>query len=196
MTSVSTFACLQMLALRDVSPALNCQLHVHRARMAVHFSAGRALENLGSRDRIGQYCSASRDGHQIHPLRVTRIDSVKINPSLVMMRECIRAPPRRGRYWEIHPRRPISRDPRDFPRAKPEGNLEGRGKSERFSEAVGFAPRDPRDFPRAKPEGNPEGRGVQNPRPRKISRAEGMDFPIPPESWWSTDILSSLPGKD
>ena len=89
MTSVSTFACLQMLALRDVSPALNCQLHVHRARMAVHFSAGRALENLGSRDRIGQYCSASRDGHQIHPLRVTRIDSVKINPSLVMMRECI-----------------------------------------------------------------------------------------------------------
>ena len=87
MISVSTFACLQMLALRDVSPALNCQLHVHRARMAVHFSAGRALENLGSRDRIGQYCSASRDGHQIHPLRVTRIDSVKINPSLVMMRE-------------------------------------------------------------------------------------------------------------
>ena len=63
---------------------------------------------------------------------------------------------------------------------------------ERFSEAVGFAPQDPRDFPRAKP----EGRGVQNPRPRKISRAEGMDFPIPPESWWSTDILSSLPGKD
>ena len=35
---------------------------------------------------------------------------------------CIRAPPRRGRYWEIHPRRP-----RDFPR--PERNLEGRGKS-------------------------------------------------------------------
>ena len=48
MTSVSTFACLQMLALRDVSPALNCQLPVHRARMAVHFSAGRALENLGT----------------------------------------------------------------------------------------------------------------------------------------------------
>ena len=22
-----------------------------------------------------------------------------------------------------------------------------------------------------------------------------MDFPVPPESWWSTDILSSLPGK-
>ena len=31
---------------------------------------------------------------------------------------------------------------------------------------------------------------------REISRAEGMDFPIPPESWWSTDIHSSLPGKD
>ena len=76
-----------MLALRDALPALNCQLHVHRARMGAHFSAGRVLENLGSRDRIGQYYSASRDGHQIHPRRMTRIDSVKINPSPVMMRE-------------------------------------------------------------------------------------------------------------
>ena len=92
-------------------------------------SAGRGLENPVSRDRIGHYCPPGRDGHQIHPRRVERIDSVKINPSLVMMRECIRAPPRGGRYWEIHPRRPISRDPRDFPRAKSEGNLEGRGKS-------------------------------------------------------------------
>ena len=49
---------------------------------------GTGLENLGSRDRIGQYYSASRDGHQIHPRRMTRIDSVKINPPLVMMREC------------------------------------------------------------------------------------------------------------
>ena len=110
---------------------------------------------------------------------------------------CIRAPPRGGRDWKIHPRRPrfpetqeISRgrSPREISRV--EGNLE------RFPAAMGFAPRDPRDFPRAKPEGNPEGRGVQNPWPREISRAEGMDFPIPPESWWSTDILSSLPGKD
>ena len=39
-------------------------------------------------------------------------------------------------YWEIHPPRPerfpkggdfAPRGPRDFPRAKPEGNLEGRG---------------------------------------------------------------------
>ena len=110
--------------------------------------------------------------------------------------DCIRAPPRGGRDWKIHPRRPrfpetqeISRgrSPREISRV--EGNLE------RFPAAMGFAPRDPRDFPRAKPEGNPEGRGVQNPWPREISRAEGMDFPIPPESWWSTDILSSLPGK-
>ena len=65
--------------------------------------------------------------------------------------DCIRAPPRRGRYWEIHPR-----CPKDFPRPErfPEG--EARGKS----------------------------RGS-----REISRAEGMDFPIPPEFWWSTDIL-------
>ena len=48
---------------------------------------GIGLENLASRDRIGQYYPAGRDGHQIHPRRVDRIDSVKINPSLVMMRE-------------------------------------------------------------------------------------------------------------
>ena len=50
-------------------------------------SLGIGLENPVSRDRIGQYYPASRDRHQIHPRRVERIDSVKINPSLVMMRE-------------------------------------------------------------------------------------------------------------
>ena len=48
----------------------------------------------------------------------------------------IRTLPRGGMYWEIHPRRPerftkgvnfAPRGPRDFPRAKPEGNLEGQG---------------------------------------------------------------------
>ena len=56
--------------------------------MGAQFSAGRVLENLIPRDRIGQYSPAGRDGHQIHPCRVRWIDSVKINPSLVMMREC------------------------------------------------------------------------------------------------------------
>ena len=37
------------------------------------------------RDRIGQYYPAGRDGQQIHPRRVVLIDSVKINPSLLMM---------------------------------------------------------------------------------------------------------------
>ena len=95
MTSVTTLACLQKLALCDASPALNCQLHVHRwvlfsllqGEYWKIFALGIGLENPDSRDRIGQYYSASRDGHQIHPPRVTRIDSVKINPSLVMMRE-------------------------------------------------------------------------------------------------------------
>ena len=64
---------------------------------------------------------------------------------------CIRAPPKRGRYWEIHPRRP-----RDFPRPERSPEGEARGKS----------------------------RGS-----REIWRAEGMDFPIPPEFWWCTDIL-------
>ena len=51
-------------------------------------SLGIGLENPVSRDRIGQYYPAGRDGQQIHPRRVVLIDSVKINPSLVMMREC------------------------------------------------------------------------------------------------------------
>ena len=88
MSSVTSYACLQKLALRDVSIALNCQLHVRCARMGAQSSAGRVLVNLVSRDRIGQYYLAGRDGHQIHPRRVDWIDSVKINPSLAMMREC------------------------------------------------------------------------------------------------------------
>ena len=48
----------------------------------------------------------------------------------------VRTLPRGGMYWEIHPPRPkrfpkggdfAPRDPRDCTRAKPEGNLEGRG---------------------------------------------------------------------
>ena len=75
------------------------------------------------------------------------------NQHALLVLQCIRAPPRRGRYWEIHPR-----CPKDFPRPErfPEG--EARGKS----------------------------RGS-----REIWRAEGMDFPIPPEFWWSTDNLSA-----
>ena len=51
-------------------------------------SLGIGLENPVSRDRIGQYYPVGRDGHQIHPRRVELNDSVKINLSLVMMREC------------------------------------------------------------------------------------------------------------
>ena len=74
-----------MLALCDALPALNCQLHVHCARMGAQLSAGRVLENLVSRDRSDQYYPAGRDGQQIHPSRVEQIDSVKINPSLLLM---------------------------------------------------------------------------------------------------------------
>ena len=49
---------------------------------------------------------------EILPCGQGRIDSVKINPSLLMMRECIRAPPRRE-------------SPREISRV--EGNLEGGG---------------------------------------------------------------------
>ena len=60
--------------------------------MGAQFSAGRVLENLIPRDRIGQYSPAGRDGYQIRPCRVRWIVSVKINPALVMMRECDNIP--------------------------------------------------------------------------------------------------------
>ena len=58
------------------------------------------------------------------------------NKTLRSILYCIRTLPRGGMYWEIHPPRPerfpkggdfAPRGPRDLPRAKPEGNLEGRG---------------------------------------------------------------------
>ena len=59
---------------------------------------------------------------------------------------------------------------------------------------IGKSIPDAQDFPR--PERFPEGEARGKSRgSREISRAAGMDFPLPPESWWSTDILSSLPGK-
>ena len=56
--------------------------------MGAQSSAGRGLVNLRPRERIGQSYPAGRDAHKIHPCRVEQIVSVKINPSLVMMREC------------------------------------------------------------------------------------------------------------
>ena len=86
-TSVTTFACLQEFSLRIASSALNYQLCVRRARMGAQSSPGRGLVNLRSRERIGQSYPAGRDARLIHPCRMEQIDSVKINPSLVMMRE-------------------------------------------------------------------------------------------------------------
>ena len=70
------------------SSALNYLLCVHRARMGAQSSAGRGLVNLRPRERIDQSYPAGRDAHEIHPCRMEQIDSVKINPSLVVMREC------------------------------------------------------------------------------------------------------------
>ena len=88
-TSVTTLACLQEFSLCIASSALNYLLCVHRARMGAQSSAGRGLVNLRPRERIGQSYPAGRDAHKIHPCRVEQIVSVKINPSLVMMRECL-----------------------------------------------------------------------------------------------------------
>ena len=62
--------------------------------------------------------------------------------------------------------------------------------STKTRESLGNSSRRPRDFPRPErfPEGNLEGRGKSR-GSREISRAGGMDFPIPPKFWWSTDIL-------
>ena len=87
-TSVTTFACLQEFSLRIASSALNYQLCVRRARMGAQSSPGRGLVNLRSRERIGQSYPAGRDARLIHPCRMELIDSVKINPSLLMMLEC------------------------------------------------------------------------------------------------------------
>ena len=56
-------------------------------------------------------------------------------------------------------------------------NEGGIGKSIPYAREIS---RDLRDFPRA--QGKSRGS-------REISRAKGMDFPIPTEFWWSTDIL-------
>ena len=67
--------------------ALNYQLCVHRAWMGAHSSPGRVLGNPAPRDRIGQCYPVGKDARLIHPCRMEQIDSVIINPSLVMMRE-------------------------------------------------------------------------------------------------------------
>ena len=55
---------------------------------------------------------------------------------------------------------------------------------------IGKSIPDAQDFPR--PERFPEGEARGKSRgSREIWRAEGMDFPIPPEFWWSTDNLSA-----
>ena len=67
-------------------------------------------------------------------------------------------------------------DPREIPQVSG-CKTHGRGKSLKIS-------LDPRDFPRASPSGNLSGLGK--------SWASGMDFPIPPSSWWSTDTVRAL----
>ena len=86
-TSATTFACLQELSLCIASLALNFRLYVHRARMGAQSSPGRISGNLAPRERIGQSYPAGKDARLIHPCRLGQIDSVKINPFLVMMRE-------------------------------------------------------------------------------------------------------------
>ena len=80
---------------------------------------------------------------EIHPSRQGRIDSVKINPSLPMMREC-----------------PYTTKTR---------------------EVLGNPSPPPCTFPRASIFES-----------REIFWASGMDFPIPPSSWWSTDTFPIL----
>ena len=81
---------------------------------------------------LGKYFSVHSLGHseyqEIHTFSALNIDSVKINTSLLMMKECIRTLPRGGMYWVVHPRRP-----RDFPRPErcPEGEARGTSRGPR-----------------------------------------------------------------
>ena len=126
--------------------------------------SGQTAPHFGSTQPICPSCQICDCGSLI----IWHLSPVTFITPYGILQHCIHAPPR-GRYWEIYPRRQISRDPRDFPRAKPEGNLEGRGKFERFSKAVGFAPRD-------------ETQRISRGRsPMEISRVEvnSRDFPRP-----------------
>ena len=58
----------------------------------------------------------------------------------------------------------------------------------RITNAVSVLHQDEGGFGKSTPNAVEISRGLSS---REISRAEGMDFPIPPEFWWSTDILSS-----
>ena len=58
-------------------------------------------------------CSIFFSGNSGFQLNAGTEQSIFDVKHLGSMRYCIRAPPKRGRYWEIHPRRP-----RDFPRPK------------------------------------------------------------------------------
>ena len=93
-----------------------------------------------------------------------RIDFNTVNPSLS-----------RGMDFLIHPCRWID----------DEENVRTPPKLGRYWE---IHPLRPRDFPRPSrfPSGFALGKSLGS---RKISWASGMDFPIPPEFWWSTDIL-------
>ena len=86
--------------------------------------------------KSGQVVNLSNDD-RIHSNRFPRLRALSSWPSFLSCREyCIRTLPRGGMYWKIHSPRPkrfpkggnfAPRGPRDCPRAKPEGNLEGRG---------------------------------------------------------------------
>ena len=48
------------------------------------------MDNVIFEDHFTQYAiSASREYQEIHPYSAVNIDSVKINTSLIMMKECI-----------------------------------------------------------------------------------------------------------
>ena len=99
-----------------------------------------------------------------------RIDFNTVNPSLPT-----------GMDFLIHPCRWID----------DEENVRTPPKLGRYWE---IHPLRPRDFPRPSrfPSGFALGKSLGS---REISRASGMDFPIPPSFWWSTDTIQFLISK-
>ena len=69
------------------------------------------------------YSLTSASTHYIKQI-LEHTESSNPGKVVICVQECIRAPPKRGRYWEIHPRRPRY-VPREILRV--EGNLDGGG---------------------------------------------------------------------
>ena len=121
---------------------------------------------------------------------LTHVLSIHTHHTMCLPRDCIRAPPRGGRDWKIHPRRPRFPETREISRGRSQREISRvEGNLERFPAAMGFAPRDPR-VEGAKPmaKGNFEGGGDGFSNPSRVLVEHGHSLIITREGphWFSS----------